>query len=329
MNEAEVARRVGLLAWIRGGTEVDGAAWKEWLHVAVLGRDATVVVNISLLGAQPTRPDARVITLVHDGAGWTGDVVRVPGRDVEVLPSGRGLRAGGDEIAWDGAAWQVRCASAAAGHLTLTPTASPTSVHRLPFGGASRVHWNVTPMSRATGALTAGGRALRFDGAHAYLDHNYGRFDWGGDFVWEWGTFLPDDGALPLVFSRMLDRKRLAVRAAGLMSWERSEPGQYYGDARVRMDFAGRWSGHAARVPKAMALATDGGVVGVPGTITVRGGDDVTMRMQVDHVAQIAVPADADPLATVLVQELVGPAVVHRGARAAPGRAMMELVRVR
>lgn len=322
--------------WIRGGRYADGAAWKEWLHFVILGQDFEVIANVNLLGAVPTSPDARLILLVRRG-GWRGNVWTTS--DLKVLDGGRRLRVGGSEIAWTPRGWRLDLVlpdDGVALHAEILPGAGMRSVPRLPFGAGHEVQWNVLPWARATGEVHVAGEVIPLTDAPAYQDHNHGCFSWGGDFVWEWGAFLPDD-AQPAVFSRLLDRSRHRVRAAGLMTWRDGHGDHFYGDLETSHTFRGRWRGpHPLTVPPSLSALVETGAVGIPAQVVVRGhrGHDAdTISVTVASAVRLAVPAEADPLATVVVWELTGPATrarVRDGVtRLIDGRAILELVRVR
>ena len=71
--------------------------------------------------------------------------------------------------------------------------------------------WLFVPRLRAQGWLRIGGREHRIENDLAYHDHNWGRFWWGDDFGWTWGTLLPTrpDDPWSMVFLQMTDRSRL------------------------------------------------------------------------------------------------------------------------
>ena len=81
----------------------------------------------------------------------------------------------------------------------------------------------------------------------AYHDHNWGRFRWGDDFGWEWGSVLPASSEDPwsLVFMRMTDRRRLRALSQALYVWRHDEPAAMFRDAAVQV----RWAGLLDRSP--------------------------------------------------------------------------------
>ena len=84
------------------------------------------------------------------------------------------------------------------GELHFTSVSRPFVVNNQPVGDG-RMCWLFVPRLRAQGWLRIGGREHRIENDLAYHDHNWGRFWWGDDFGWTWGTFLPDRTRRPVV----------------------------------------------------------------------------------------------------------------------------------
>ena len=96
--------------------------------------------------------------------------------------------------------------------------------------------WLFVPRLRADGWLRIGGQEHRLEGELAYHDHNWGRFWWGDDFGWTWGTFLSQGPEDPwsLVFLRMTDRRRLRCLSQALYVWHHDEPAAIFRHAAVQ-----------------------------------------------------------------------------------------------
>ena len=131
-----------------------------------------------------------------------------------------------------------------------------------------------------------GGEEIRFDDDVAYHDHNWGRFQWGGDFGWIWGTILPPDTEMPwsLVFLQMTDRRRLHCLSQALYVWRHDEPAAIIRHAAVKVECNGLL-GRAAdcTLPPPTLLVLDGAVSGIPGSMRVaaeRAGDTVLAEFQ-------------------------------------------------
>ena len=74
----------------------------------------------------------------------------------------------------------------------------PFVVNNQPIG-EGRMCWLFVPRLRADGWLRIDGQEHRFESELAYHDHNWGRFSWGDDFGWTWGTILPARAGGPVV----------------------------------------------------------------------------------------------------------------------------------
>ena len=96
--------------------------------------------------------------------------------------------------------------------------------------------WLFVPKLRADGWLRIEGQEQRIDGELAYHDHNWGRFWWGDDFGWTWGTMLSQAPENPwsLVFLQMTDRRRLRCLSKALYVWHHDEPAAIFRHAALR-----------------------------------------------------------------------------------------------
>ena len=96
--------------------------------------------------------------------------------------------------------------------------------------------WLFVPRLRADGWLRIGGQEHRFEDDLAYHDHNWGRFWWGDDFGWTWGTILPrePDDPWSMVFLQMTDRRRLRFLSQALYVWHHDEPAAIFRHAAVQ-----------------------------------------------------------------------------------------------
>ena len=103
------------------------------------------------------------------------------------------------------------------GELHFASASRPFVVNNQPVGDG-RMSWLFVPRLRAEGWLRIGGREHRIEDDLAYHDHNWGRFWWGDDFGWTWGTILPTKPGDPwsMVFLQMTDRSRLRYLSQAL-----------------------------------------------------------------------------------------------------------------
>ena len=190
--------------------DLQAAASKDWLHLNVFvpDRRLAALVNVSLHGDPAAPPSLAVgTTLVVDG---TRDVVYAT---VDVQPLGAAALS----------AWSIQVGSAnidltsprgsvvACGHAVSLDAHATSAVvdvaatvldepieaeQPAPFG-SGWIAWRAVPRLALTGSLTLEhppGAAVRTEtidlaGAIGYHDHNWGRWHWGDDIGWAWGTF--------------------------------------------------------------------------------------------------------------------------------------------
>ena len=157
------------------------------------------------------------------------------------------------------------------GELYFASASRPFVVNNQPVGDG-RMSWLFVPRLRAQGWLRIGGREHRIENDLAYHDHNWGRFWWGDDFGWTWGTLLPkgSDDPWSMVFLQMTDRSRLRCLSQALYVWHHDEPAVIFRHAAVRTRSDGVL-GRAAdcTLPPPMRLLLDGEVPGVPKRIEI------------------------------------------------------------
>lgn len=281
--------RAPLLA---GGNADD---FKEWHHFVIHAPDTHVLINFSLTGPQ----SARVIVIVHD-TRWTGVVERFDPRLVEVSVDLGELSIGANtmRVTPDGYRVQIDLpAHDICGVLDFTPVSRPFVVNNQPVG-EGRMSWLFVPRLRAAGWLRIYGRDMAFDDDLAYHDHNWGRFRWGGDFGWTWGTIVPKERSNPwsMVFLQMTDRRRLRFTSQAVYVWHRDEPAAMLLRSAVDTHVHGRLSRAAdCTLPAPMGLIVDGTVPGVPERLEIcahRLGDAVHAEFRPTSYARLAHPSE-------------------------------------
>lgn len=277
--------------------------FKEWHHFAVHGRGWRLLINFSLnneaFGADDVRLAPRVIVIAHDG-NWTGAIERFDERALNVSADLGDLAIGGNRMTVlpDGYALSINLPdSGIRGELHFTSVSRPFVARNQPLG-EGRISWLFVPRLRAEGWLRIGGREHRFEDELAYHDHNWGRFRWGDDFGWTWGTILPTEPGNPwsMVFLQTTDRSRLRCLSQALYVWHDDEPAAIFRHAAVRTRSEGRL-GRAAdcTLPPAMRLLLDGEVPGVPagvGITATRAGDRVHAEFHSRSYARVAQPSE-------------------------------------
>lgn len=284
-------------------TAARSADFKEWHHFVVHGRDVRLLINFSLnhevLGADEARLAPRVIVIAHDD-DWTGAVERFDERALHTSADLGELAIGGNRmtIMPDGYRVTIDLPNRGIqGVMHFTSQSRPFVVRNQPLG-EGRISWLFVPRLRAQGWLRIGRREHRLNDDLAYHDHNWGRFRWGGDFSWVWGTLLPAERGNPwsMVFLQTTDRNRLRCLSKALYVWHHDEPAAIFRHAAVQT----RSSGTLARIadctlPPPMRMLLDGEVPGVPEQVDVtasRADDEVHARFYSHSYARLAQPSE-------------------------------------
>jgi hypothetical protein len=279
------------------------ADFKEWHHFVVHGRDFRLLINFSLtdeaLGEDEVRLAPRVIVIAHD-ENWTGAIERFDERALNVSADLGELTVGNNQMAVLPDGYRVAIDlpdNGIRGELHFTSASRPFVVRNEPLGDG-RISWLFVPRLRAEGWLRIGGREHRLDDDLAYHDHNWGRFRWGDDFGWTWGTILPAEPGDPwsMVFLQTTDRSRLRCLSQALYVWHRDEPAAIFRHAAVQTRSDGPL-GRAAdcTLPPPMRLLLDGEVPGAPERIDItatRGGDTVHAEFRSHSYARLAHPSE-------------------------------------
>lgn len=277
--------------------------FKEWHHFVVHGRGLRILINFSLTnevsGADEVRLAPRVIVIAHD-ENWAGAIERFDGRALDVSADLGELTVGGNRmtllpdgyrVAIDLPDKDIRA------ELRFTSASRPFVVRNQPLGDG-RISWLFVPRLRAKGWLRIGGREHRLEDDLAYHDHNWGRFRWGGDFGWTWGTVLPADVGNPwsMVFLQTTDRSRLRCLSQALYVWHHDEPAAIFRHAAVQTRTDGRLGRPAdCTLPPPMRLLLDGEVPGVPKRVdftATRAGDSVHVEFRSESYARLAQPSE-------------------------------------
>ena len=267
-------------------------AYKDWLHLNMFDfrTECVGLINASIHGS-PTDPGCQVVitALASTAGGWVGNVVSRPWAQATVTldriatPAGAVALAGDDRV----------LASASVDGLRLGLTATPQSLPYLVAGpapfGSGWIGWRVVPRlvvdgtvddergSPGVGRTVAGAPASPLSlRAVGYHDHNWGRWHWGDDIGWEWGSFVTPVGS-SIVVARTTDRSH---RKPGPLTLVIDHAGarRRFGGPRVRATWSGVGPVPARRLPgAAAALHADRRRPALPAVLTVRArtGDDI------------------------------------------------------
>ncbi len=330
--------------WLRRSPFLHGGAQghKEWWHFAAYAPGLDVLVNFSLVddsraGAPPGQEFARVTVLVRHGR-WDGDVERIDAAQVEAPGGGLSMRFGPHTAEFRDGCYHLRVALSGrpiAVDLVLRPEVLPSVAHNIPLDAGPPLHWLVVPRCRAQGTVTLDGVVHTLTDAPAYHDHNWGHFDWGRDFAWEWGFGLPPQGDNPwsMVFVRLSDRAHTLARMQALFLWRGAWQHRVLRGAEVTITREGLLRPQRVlKVPRTMALVAPSPATDVPARLIVeaRGRGDVVRCVFTAHdLAQVVIPNDHNPGNTI-INEVGGEVSVEgvvRGERVQmDGRAVFEFL---
>jgi hypothetical protein len=293
--------------------------YKEWQHFVVHSDAMHLILNFSVVDDvwAARRRLGRVIALVRTD-GWTGDVVTFSGIDMEVRPGSSGIRLGANRMAFEAGWYEIEVALPSIGlraELRLQPVSRPFLATNQPLDASSCLSWLFVPRLEARGTVTIGSHRVELAATPAYHDHNWGRFRWGDDFSWEWGSVLPrGDSPWSAVFMRMADRRRTVARRQALYIWRDAEPFAVLRDATVEFAPTGLLGVPAAlTIPSPMRLLVSERPSDVPASIVVtgrEGGGSVRVSLEArDHV-RVAVPEEHGYEGVTVLHEIRGDVVL-------------------
>jgi hypothetical protein len=261
------------------------------------------LINFSLtnegFGADEVRLAPRVIVIAHD-ENWTGAIERFDGRALNVSADLGELTIGGNRMTVLPDGYRVTIDlpdNGIRGELQFTSASRPFVVRNNPLGDG-RINWLFVPRLRAEGWLRISGQEHRIENDLAYHDHNWGRFWWGDDFGWTWGTILPTEPGDPwsMVFMQTTDRSHLRCLSQALYVWHHDEPAAIFRHAAVQTRSDGLLSRAAdCTLPPPMRLLLDGEVPGAPERIHItatRAGDRVRAEFRSHCYARLAQPSE-------------------------------------
>jgi hypothetical protein len=247
---------------------------------------------------------------------WAGAIERFDSADIDFSADLGSLTIGANRMTVGPDGYRVDIDLPGPGiraRLHFTPVSKPFVVNNQPLG-EGRMSWLFVPKLRADGWLRIGDDEHRVDNEAAYHDHNWGRFRWGGDFGWTWGTLLAGRPENPwsLVFLRMTDRRRLVTLSQALYVWHHDDPAAIFRHSAVRMRSHGLL-GRAAdcTLPPPMRLLLDSEVSDVPQRVDIdaaRAGDVVHAEFRPQSYARLAQPSEVHLTRSTVLCETSGTA---------------------
>jgi hypothetical protein len=337
---ARLARADAVRAPILAGARPDG--YKEWFHFVVHHPGGRLLVNLSLTAevpaAGPYRLVPRVIVINH-GDRWTGVVERLPPEAVDVSADLATLSLAGNRMSIGPDGYHVRVELPerdVRAELRLVPHGSRFVMATNQPAGTGRMSWLFVPRLKAYGWVRTDRREHRLEAAVAYHDHNWGRFRWGDDFGWEWGSILPAaDEPWSVVFMRMTDRPRLRSLSQALYLWRDEQPPLMFRDVSLSVRTEGLL-GRApdCTLPPPMRLVLGGDSGDVPAALDITAthrGDSLRLRFEPTSWARLGYPNELHLDRSVVLCETTGPArvsgLIDGRELAAEGAGVVEVFR--
>lgn len=289
--------------------------YKDWLHLNVFDHETGAIglINASLHGS-PSDERSRVLgtTVVNmPGRGWIGNV-EVTGFDQAGIGSSSiGLTRCGIAIdAQTGAILaSVRDSQDGfeASFVAEAVTASIDIEAHLPLANGW-ISWYVIPRLRTSGNWTIDGREFDLARASVYHDHNWGRWQWGDDFGWEWGCFLTS-GATSFVLARTTDRAHRKLNPLSLFL-QTGEQRRNFSGPSITLQYSGELSSVSRRLPGAMAaLHQDRACPRLPAQLkfSARDGiDEIHLAFTARDALQLIAADPSIPNGFTFIHEIVG-----------------------
>ena len=296
--------------WRRPPAATRGDCFKEWTHFCVLTEELCLLVNWSLSSRADGSEAGRLTLLARSADGvWEGDAEALEPSDLHVPAGCIGADLGDSRLRFRDGAYELHARLARRPlevTLRLRPRSRPALTSSIPLSRRHSMKWFVVPRLEADGEVRIGSRHFQLSRAPAYHDHDWGEFEWGGDFSWEWAIAVPEEPSPSLIFQRISNRARTHTLSQGLLLWHRGEHFRtlHAGDLEVRPQGL-LPAGGALRVPRVMSLVSPGRAADLPQRIelSARSGDDVLEgAFELQDLAQVAVPNDGD-LGTSVISE--------------------------
>ena len=206
VSSAELIERVEALR-VPASPAAATPDWKDWFHLVLLhaasGTRAIANINLAGGGAAAVLEWTLVVHAPGEPSRLYGTSRSHPWRAGMVQARPLAIRGHEASYGFDGHQIALRIAPRDIDlHLDLVarPAAKPLLVTEgAPFGSGF-IGWGIVPVLEAEGQLVACGTSWQIDSSwFCYHDHNFGRFQWGEDFGWEWlVAHALGEGAEPL-----------------------------------------------------------------------------------------------------------------------------------
>lgn len=304
MNAAVPPPLAAVDFWRASPGEDPARGYKEWSHFSIMAPDFDLIVNLSFAGDKP-----RFIVMFNDTQGrWDGEVGAVALADVRITPGTPDATIGPVSVRLVDGRYRIQADLPKRDlrlAFDLTPRARALVGAEIRLSASDAFNWVVVPHLRASGEIFASGRRYVAIDAPAYHDRNFGVFEWGGDFAWEWATLVPEEASGPaLVYSRLSDRARGVTLSQSLILWRDGRPCRRFYGRDLTVALSGALRPHKVfRLPRFAGLIGSGRAADVPRRLDIeaRGyGDALDIEIELAQFGQLIAPNDRWPGLTAL-----------------------------
>jgi hypothetical protein len=282
------------------------ACYKEWWHFTLVdeANGIDVILNLSVAGniLAGDAGEANLVALVRQGGRWIGGIDRHDGLAARLARECLDLEIGLSRLHGDGDRLHLkvrRRADDVAVDLVLTPFTEPLVVWKDTPLGRGHINWLILPGLRADGWVEANGTRFNVSGARAYHDHNWGHWQWGDNFGWDWGfsaaAAVIDGAPLSLVYDRTAERHGDRTLEHSLMLWRGSQLAEFFAHRRLQHRTKGLFRGPVRRIPGVAALIDPAMPAAVPARLEIEaddGSNQLRLAYEPETVVQVAVPRE-------------------------------------
>jgi hypothetical protein len=292
---------------------MDRSGYKEWFHFCICSPELDAIVNFNISDAKPSGSAAQLTCAVRSEA-WYGDIDLFDAHEVMARPGRHKVRLGQSSVEFRDGHYQLH--AKLKDHpveltLALYPLSVPSQVNNIVLESEPSLQWFLVPRLLAFGQVTINDRVIEIRGAQAYHDHNWGYFDWGGNFSWVWGYGHGSGVNSPwsFAFDRLSDRARTKDFERGLLLWKGKERRRLFRSRDLKVVESGvlRPATHL-RLPRALSLTRSATPVEVPALVTGRaecGKDVVEFEFRAQNLCQLLIPHDQS-LGLTAINEVSG-----------------------
>lgn len=277
------------------------APYKEWHHFLIQDGEHLLLVNFSV-SEEPLAVDGpctwvgRLTWLECNGTTFRGDMLVFPSERLRLSAGALHVGFGANAIRFENGRYELSLELEDGDtliELTLVPGSPPVLTNNLSLAPGRPLCWLAVHRLAAWGLVRHRGTTRHLRGAPAYHDHNWGRFAWGDDFTWEWGTLLAE-GPVGLSLVRLTDRARSRSTLRSIQLWHGAEVLHAFQDEEVVIEHHGRARpSHVFKRPGPMALLHPDTALDVPVRIEiVCRSEDASLRMSLElrALAQLLMP---------------------------------------